>query len=229
MAAGKESREFELRDIEEEGEYLGLRTDTGTILCRWHTAMAGDAAVLWAFGAGGGLNGPAGGLYPRLATRLAVEGVASMELAYRHAGDLDQCILDVLLGVTYLGRIGRTRVALVGHSFGGAVAIAAGTMSPAVVGVAALSSQTYGTVAVDQLSPRPLLLVHGTQDQVLPDRCSRDLYRRAREPKELILYPGSGHGLDECREELDRDLLRWLRAVIAPPESRSRRTNSPRG
>jgi hypothetical protein len=34
----------------------------------------------------------------------------------------------------------------------------------------------------------------------------------------LILYPGCGHAFDECREELDRDLLRWLRQVM-PAES----------
>jgi hypothetical protein len=33
----------------------------------------------------------------------------------------------------------------------------------------------------------------------------------AMEPKELVLYQGCRHGLDDCREELDRDLTEWLR------------------
>ena len=105
---------------------------------------------------------------------------------------------------------------LVGHSFGGAVVIAAAvTADGPVVAVAALSSQTSGALgAVGALSPRPLLLVHGTADEVLPDACSRELYARAGEPKRLILYPGCRHGLDECRERLDRDLLGWLRGVL---------------
>jgi alpha-beta hydrolase superfamily lysophospholipase len=56
----------------------------------------------------------------------------------------------------------------------------------------------------------------GTADQVLPDGCSRALYARAGEPKRLILYPGCRHGLDECRERLDGDLMGWLRGVLRP-------------
>ena len=51
-------------------ERLRLLTDAGAVECRWHPAPAGDAAVLWVFGAGGGLGGPAGGLYTRLGQRL---------------------------------------------------------------------------------------------------------------------------------------------------------------
>jgi alpha-beta hydrolase superfamily lysophospholipase len=123
-------------------------------------------------------------------------------------------VLDTLLGVSYLGTRGRTRVALVGHSFGGAVVISAGAVSDQVVAVAPLSSQTYGTELVDQVSPRPLLLLHGADDEILPDACSRDIYQRAREPKQIKIYPGCRHGLDACRDEVDRDLLAWLRTVL---------------
>ena len=116
--------------------------------------------------------------------------------------------------MSYLGTRGRARVVLVGHSFGGAVVITAGATSEVVIAVAALSSQTRGTDLADRLSPRPLLLMHGTADEVLPDTCSRAIHRRAREPKRLVLYPGCRHGLDQCREELDRDLLGWLREVV---------------
>jgi alpha-beta hydrolase superfamily lysophospholipase len=141
--------------------------------------------------------------------------VASLELAYRHPGDLKECVADVFAGVEYLTAVGYPRVVLVGHSFGGAVVIAAGAASPSVVAVAALSSQTSGAGAAGRLSPRPLLLAHGTADEILPARCSRDLYRQANEPKQLILYPGCRHGLDECRGALDRDLLAWFGRVTA--------------
>ena len=47
---------------------------------------------------------------------------------------------------------------------------------------------------------------------------NRELYELAEQPKELVLYPGCGHGLDECREKLDRDLLEWLLRVTPKPE-----------
>ena len=173
------------------------------------------------FGAGGGLGGPAGGLYTRLGQQLRPRGVASLEVAYRHPGRLGECVQDVLLGLAWLAGEGRRRVALVGHSFGGAVVITAGAASEAVIAVAALSSQARGTEAAAALSPRPLMVMHGMDDEILPDACSRDIYERARQPKELILYPGCRHGLDQCREELDRDLAGWLERVIAGGPGRS--------
>lgn len=213
---------LELRGVEEGPQVNGvedlwLHTNAGTIVCRYHPVLEGDAAVVWVGGAGGGLDGPAHGLYPRLAGELASEGIASLRLNYRHPNFLEPCVLDTLLGVAFMAMRDLKRVVVVGHSFGAAVAISAGAMSPAVLGVAALSSQTYGTDLVSELSPRPLLLIHGEEDDVLPDLCSRDLYRRAEEPKQLLLYPECGHGLDECRHRLDVDLLRWVRQVLAPP------------
>ena len=221
QGGGSGGLNFELRQvhrgevIHEPGvEDLRLETNAGTIHCRLHPAEHGDAAVLWVFGAGGGLGGPAGGLYPRLAEQLRPEGVTSLRLDYRHPGVLEESVLDTLMGVAYLGTLGRTRVVLVGHSFGGAVVIAAGAATNEAVGVAALSPQTYGAGAVGRLSPRPVIFIHGDADEVLPDTCSRDLYERAGEPKEALFYPGCGHGLDQCRDALDRDLLRWLRRVL---------------
>lgn len=195
------------------GRLLTLSTDDGPITCRLHDAPAGDSAVLWVFGAGGGLGGPAGGVYPRLARELVPDGVASLEVAYRRLRDLAACVTDVLTGIAYLGTLGRTRIVLVGHSFGGAVVITAGAASDRVIAVAALSSVRGGTGDAPRLSPRPLLLAHGDADEVVPVGCSYDIHDRAREPKQIITYPGCLHGLDQCRDELDRDLLGWLREV----------------
>lgn len=193
---------------------LVLETAAGAINGRMHPA-AGDAAVLWVFGSGGGLGGPAGGLYPRLGGRLQPRGVASLELDYRRPGSLTPCVEDVLTGVEHLKSLGKRRIVLVGHSFGGAVVITAGALSAEVVGVAALSSQTSGSGAASELAPRPLLVAHGEADEILPARCSQDIFARAREPKKLVLYPGCQHGLDECREALDRDVSAWLVQTLA--------------
>ena len=201
---------------DETTDLVKLVTSQGTLLGRLHPAE-GDAAILWVFGSGGGLGGPAGGLYTRLAEQLQPRGIASLELDYRRPGELMGCVLDVLVGIAWLESLGHSRIVLVGHSFGGAVVVNAGTASQAVVAVAALSSQTYGTEAVDELGSRPKLFLHGEADEVLPPACSRDLHARAEEPKDLILYSGCRHGLDECREALDRDLLRWLDTALQAP------------
>jgi dienelactone hydrolase len=120
--------------------------------------------------------------------------VTSLEPDYRRPGYLEECVLDVLVGLAYLEMLGKSRIVLVGHSFGGAVVINAGITSEAVIALAALSSQTAGTDKVAKLRPKPLLLVHGEADEVLPASCSHDIHARAGDPKELILYPAAGTG-----------------------------------
>lgn len=198
-------------------EALTLNTNRGDITARLHPAEAGAPAVVWVGGSGGGLDGPARGMSPRLAGQLAAHGIASLRLHYRRPNELEDCVMDTLLGAEHLAQqCGYRNIALEGHSFGGAVVIAAGALSPAVTAVVAMSSQTYGTDLAPRVSPRPLLLVHGTEDEILPDACSRNIFGRAREPKELRLYPGCRHGLDECRDQVDEDVVSWLvRQLIA--------------
>lgn len=85
-----------------------------------------------------------------------------------------------------------------------------------VAGVAALSSQTAGTEGVERLSPRPLLLIHGENDEILPVWCSLDIFRRAKKPKQIIVYPGCLHGLDQSATQLDRDLMGWIGRAFTP-------------
>jgi pimeloyl-ACP methyl ester carboxylesterase len=47
---------------------------------------------------------------------------------------------------------------------------------------------------VSKLSPRPLLLVHGEKDDIVPVADADRNFAAAREPKELWRVPGAGHG-----------------------------------
>lgn len=219
VGKGEEYFELQLQSVENKAtengvEEIWLHTNGGIIHTRFHQATKSGAAVIWVGGAKGGLDGPAGGLYARLSKVLAAGNISSLRLDYRYPNALNDCVLDTLLGIEYVKTRHCTSVALVGHSFGGAVVISAGAVHAAVAGVVAMSSQTYGTGQVAELSPKPLLLLHGTNDEILPDACSHDLYWRAKKPKEMKLYAGCGHGLDECRQQVDADLLHWLPKVL---------------
>jgi hypothetical protein len=122
-----------------------LRTSRGDISALLHPCEGGTAAVIWVGGAMGGLNGPAGGLYGDMAHELARVGISSLRLNYRVPNLLQECVLDVLAGVSFLKGIGARELVVAGHSFGGAVAIMAGTLHPMIKAVLAMSSQRYGT------------------------------------------------------------------------------------
>jgi len=124
-------------------------------------------------------------------------------------------VLDLLAGIAFCKATGCDPVVLVGHSFGGAVVVAAGAASSHVWGVVALSPQTYGAHGAGLLSPRPLLVVHGKADTRLPYSCAMQIYQWAREPKELVLYDGAEHRLEECRVELEKLLGEWIPATLA--------------
>jgi uncharacterized protein len=47
---------------------------------------------------------------------------------------------------------------------------------------------------VGRLSPRPLLIIHGANDDVVPPGDSEELFEAAGEPKELWRVPGAIHG-----------------------------------
>ena len=79
-----------------------------------------------------------------------------------------------------------------------------------VKGVIALSSQTFGATEVSDVSPRPLLLIHGEDDVVLSSQCSQTILDWAEEPKEAIFMPATGHGLRETSEEVTTRVKTWI-------------------
>jgi fermentation-respiration switch protein FrsA (DUF1100 family) len=66
---------------------------------------------------------------------------------------------------------------------------------------------------IENISPRPLLIVHGAQDDVVDPSSAWALYERAREPKEIVIIEGAGHRLRVAEKAMD-SALDWLRAHV---------------
>lgn len=62
---------------------------------------------------------------------------------------------------------------------------------------------------VSRVSPTPLLIVHGSEDETVPVSEARLLYEAAREPKELFIVPGGGHRLRHHAEAMEK-AVGWL-------------------
>ena len=211
--AVKEVRSIPLPDGDV-GEGLALTTERGEFPAILHRSPDSTKAVIWVCGARGGFGGPGPGLYAQLAREFTTQGISSLRLDYRLPNVLPECAMDLLAGITYLEDTGHDPVVVVGHSFGGAVVIAAGAVSRHVAGVVSLSPQTYGANMAGLVSPRPMLIVHGKADTRLPYSCGMQIFEWANEPKQLVLYDGAEHRLEECRQELAGLLREWIPATL---------------
>ncbi|UCG50730.1 MAG: alpha/beta hydrolase [Candidatus Latescibacterota bacterium] len=65
---------------------------------------------------------------------------------------------------------------------------------------------------IERISPRPLLMINGSDDPKLPERCIKGLYERARQPKTIRWFP-TGHvdiRSTEFHEKIREELVLWL-------------------
>jgi fermentation-respiration switch protein FrsA (DUF1100 family) len=152
------------------------------------------------------------GAYRRVSEQLVADGVTSLRLRPRVPGEFSEGVIDVLAGCAFLKGLGGGSAVVVGHSYAGAVAIRSGTISPFVSAVAAIAPQRFGTQGVEAMA-KPLLLIHGSEDQVLPPLASDDVYQRAQEPKRLVMVEGADHGFAGHGEELAALLYDYIVAV----------------
>ncbi len=131
---------------------------------------------------------------------------------------------DLAAAVAQLRADGAKRVAVVGASLGGAVAM---TYASGVDAVVSLSGETvlpqYHLDPLDAVSHlhAPLLIVGTRDDAYLPIASARELLRRARSSaKRLVLYPSSWHGWQIVEDapyarRARAFVLAWLRSRTA--------------
>jgi dipeptidyl aminopeptidase/acylaminoacyl peptidase len=62
---------------------------------------------------------------------------------------------------------------------------------------------------IHRISPRPILLIHGDKDDLVPVEHAHQLYERAGEPKELAIIADAGHRLRH-EEKAVTTALEWL-------------------
>jgi pimeloyl-ACP methyl ester carboxylesterase len=67
------------------------------------------------------------------------------------------------------------------------------------------------------ISPIPLLIVHGDQDEFFPVDHAQSIYDAARDPKELWIIPGFGHAERYTDLALLNRIGAWIRAAVGLP------------
>jgi len=165
-------------------------SDGGTVFADLYGEGGGDAVVL----AHGAAFDKAS--WAALAGELAARGHQVLALDFRGygkssaGGGRDALFEDVLAAVRYLRRAGARRVAVLGASMGGGAA-----------GQAAARADPGEIDRLILLSPAPIAdpahmqgdkLFVASEQEPGADRM-KELYRRAPEPKRLVLLPGTSH------------------------------------
>lgn len=198
--------------------HVELFTMRGLVSLLWHQVPAGrtaqPAAIVACGGAMGGLLGPAEGLYQYLGDTWSERGIPVVRVSYRRPNDLDACCLDVAAAVQLVVDAGAQRVVVMGHSFGGAVAVRVGVVMDEVAGVVTFATQSAGCEVAPGLRGKPLLLFHGDCDEILPIESSHVVAAMAGRG-EVIVCEGDGHLLAHSASFMTARLDEWLPGVLA--------------
>ena len=201
--------------------HIELYARRGLMGLLWHepTGQSRNVGVVMMGGAMGGLMGPGDALWHVLGEDLARRGIPAMRLSYRVPNDMDRCVVDAAAAVQMLVGTGCDHVIVMGHSFGGAVAVRVAVALPQMVcGVVTFATQSAGCEIASGLQGRPFLLFHGDQDEILPLEASQ-IVREMAGCGELRVMPGDGHLLARSHDIMREETNAWCDAVFMTLEN----------
>jgi len=194
--------------------HMEVYTLRGLLTLLWHGPRDARQVVVTCGGGMGGMLGPAHQIYHRLAVALADEGIGTIRVGYRKPNDLSRCVHDVAAATDLASRSGGRRFVLMGHSFGGAVAVQAGVvLGEHCAGIVTFATQSAGCEFASELAETPLLLFHGTDDEILPPDTSAVVQMLAGHG-DVVLLPGDGHLLNKSVDEIDARVDAFLSANL---------------
>ncbi len=213
-----EGNRYESRILQVERRYhifgyddLRITTDRGIVEGKYYRANRAASGVVFLVGAGGGYISPSLTLYPRLAISLRRNGISSIRVKYRRPNRLGECTLDSAIAMRFLLEEGVTKLGVVGHSFGGAVAVQSAWNVRDVKTIVLLATQSHGISPLSELgNDVSVLIVHGMQDRTLPPRTSLMAHELSKGETKLVLYDGTGHMLIKVGNKLYRQVYNWL-------------------
>jgi hypothetical protein len=196
--------------------HVEMYTRRGLMSLLWHepTGDARAVGIVMVGGAMGGTLGPGDSLFFALGDALAMRGIPSIRLSYRKPNDMDSCCVDTAAAVQLLVGSGADHVVIMGHSFGGAVAVRVGVgLTDMVCGVVTFATQSAGCEVAGGLHATPLLMFHGDHDSILPLEAS-EVVRAIAGTGDLHVMYGDDHLLANSHDQMFETTMAWLDTVF---------------
>ena len=197
--------------------HVEMYTRRGLLSLLWHEpdGEAQKVGVVMVGGAMGGMLGPGDSLFHALGEQLVTQGIPSIRLSYRKPNDMDSCCVDTAAAVQLLVGSGADAVVVMGHSFGGAVAIRVAVgLSAMVCGVVTFATQSAGCEIAGGLHSTPLLMFHGDSDSILPLEAS-EVVRSIAGSGDLHVMYGDDHLLAKSHDVMFSTTMDWLGTVFS--------------
>jgi fermentation-respiration switch protein FrsA (DUF1100 family) len=219
-------------------QVLSLQTPDGDNLVTWYAPAAdGKPLLLYFHGNGGGLSDRA-----QRFTDMTAQGDGLLAVSYRsYFGSTGKPTeeglhMDAETAYAKAIKLGYTpnRIVAVGESLGTGVAVALAAEKPVAAlildspytSILDIAKKTYWMfptrlVMLDQYHSDeligkvhvPVLMVHGSEDGIIPLHLAKELFRLANEPKTFIEVPAAGHMVLGRPDVLPR-AMQWLDALF---------------
>lgn len=156
---------------------------------------------------------------------------------YQSREMITQSVFDIRRAIDFLGtldQVDANRIGYMGISLGGIIgtivtSVDARIKVPVIVlaggninlmfGLKAWSGQHKNYLGVmdpinfvDQIAPRPLLMLNAENDEVVPPITSKLLYKKARQPKQIIWYPAKHKTIPVL--EVYQEGIQWFQKYL---------------
>ncbi|MCD1295745.1 hypothetical protein CUJ83_12120 [Methanocella sp. CWC-04] len=169
-----------------------------------------DRGILFLHGKDDYRYGPSG-MYKKISDELIGYGIASAFIDFRDEDDQDECVSDILASLDHIdSKYGIDRICIVGWGIGGSSGISATIKDLRVQTVITISSQAYGMENIEYLAQRPIMMVHGVDDNKISFQNTVDIARHVQGPKQLILLPDGDHELSSYKEKMADMIKNWV-------------------
>ncbi len=179
-----------------------------------HSAPDHEACIVTCHGLFGSKDSPK---YIELAEELCRLGFSVFRFDFRKGENivatLTQRIEDSREAIDFLKDLGYEKIGMMGSSLGGCVAILTSVQEDSVESVVTWATpskfkgilqaegleelkrdvQRYDVIDSVRELDRPILIVHGSEDELVPVTHAYELFENARAPKELLIVGGADH------------------------------------